>query len=136
VSDLEDAVDAVTLGSCPKAAVKRVPKATVGAEDALGLFSEAQAASHAGDAAKCRRIGLDATRLAEPGQPIEISSRLAGAIAMTNDCLSKNGDCATARKNFIAQYPKLYPQLVAGGLDEAQRDAMFDSSYPHCKKSP
>jgi serine/threonine protein kinase len=134
--DLDDAVDAVTIGSCPKGAGKRAPKATVSVEDARALFSEAQAASQAGDVAKCRRVGLDATRLAEPGQPIEVSSMLGGAIALTNDCLSKNGDCATARKNFVAQYPKLYPQLVAGGLDEAQRDSMFDASYPHCKKSP
>jgi hypothetical protein len=133
---LEAALDAVTVGSCPKGNTKRPPKAIVSVEDARALFGEAQAASQAADVAKCRRVGLDATRLAEPGQPIEVSSMLAGAIALTNDCLSKNGDCATARKNFVAQYPKLYPQIVALGVDEAQREAMFSSSFPQCKRSP
>jgi hypothetical protein len=134
--DLDDAVDAVTIGSCPKGAPKGAPKATLSSEDALALFTEAQAAAQAGDVAKCRRIGVDATHLAQPGQPVEVSSRLGGAIALTNDCLTKNGDCATARKNFVAQYPKLYPQIVALGVDEAQREAMFSSSFPQCKRSP
>jgi hypothetical protein len=61
---------------------------------------------------------------------------LSNVIAMTSECMAKNGDCATARKNFTAQYPKLYPQLVANGLDEAQRETMFKASFPNCAKSP
>jgi hypothetical protein len=135
--ELDAALDAVTLGSCAKSgAASARKKPAVSVEDARALFASAHEAAQAGDVTRCRTLGLEATRLAEPGQPIEVSSQLGGAIAVTNDCLAKNGDCATARKNFVAQYPKLYPQLVAQGVDEAQRESMFASSYPHCKGAP
>lgn len=141
---LENTLDALTLGACKRGNVGAASSGSsstsssagtstsVSADDARALAISAHEAWKKGDVAQCRKVGAQATQLAQPGQPIETSSQLASAIGLANDCLSKNGDCANARKNFIAQYPKLYPQLVAGGVDVAQRDAMFDAAFPNC----
>jgi serine/threonine protein kinase len=137
-AELESALNALTPAACqkPNASAPVAPVSAINADDARKLVAAAQEAWKAGDVARCRSLGNEATRLARPGLPQDVSVHLSNVIAMTSECMAKNGDCATARKNFTAQYPKLYPQLVANGLDEAQRETMFKASFPNCAKSP
>ena len=137
-AELEPALNALTPAACQKsnASVPADPALAISVDDARKLVAAAHEAWKAGDVARCRSLGNEATRLARPGLPQDVSVQLGSVIAMTSECMAKNGDCATARKNFTAQYPKLYPQLVANGLDEAQRETMFKASFPNCAKAP
>ena len=138
---LDRAVDTASLGSCQKE--KALDASDPKFQDRLGqvqkLAERATSARTAHDATKCREVFADATALGQKegiGSDARLRQLLFGASTTSTMCLADTGDaksCALAREQWRKSYKTSFPDLFAGGVDEASLDRMFKDSFPSCK---